>query len=86
MEIRRVGILGIDLTWFSKGSRCVVLDCGIDGKGKVVCERVSSRKSVYYLLVDECHRSRLSRKGDAPFHGYSVCQTLISVSVLKCES
>lgn len=33
MEIRRVGILGIDLTWFSKGSRCVVLDCRIDGKG-----------------------------------------------------
>lgn len=51
-----------------------------------MCERISTRKSVYYLLVDGCDRSRLSRKGDAPFDGYSVCQTLISVSILKCKS
>lgn len=42
-KLEESGILGIDL----KGSRCVVLDCGIDGKG-LCAKGFSNRKSVYY--------------------------------------
>lgn len=51
-----------------------------------MCERISSRKSVYWWMNAIALGYR--EKGIPPFDGYSVCQTLISVSVFckKCKS